>query len=168
MLFENIRRWADDRSLIEGSTPQAQLAKLLEEAGELASGIAKRDTALVKDSIGDLAVVLTILAAQHGWDIQDCIQEAYDEIKDRRGVLLDGIFVKERDLIHPDLTEKLDETVRRYRNWGKGQLDDWGDCTAPLTIINNLLRQRGVPADNIKWERDGHKWTLTIRIKETK
>lgn len=166
MLFENIRRWADDRSLIEGSTPQAQLAKLLEEAGELASGIAKRDTALVRDSIGDLAVVLTILAAQHGWNIQDCIQEAYDEIKDRRGVLLDGIFVKERDLIHPDLTKKLDTLVERYHEDGQAYIADWADGNAPIAIINNLLRQRGVPADHIEWERDGHEWSLSLRTGE--
>lgn len=112
--------------------------------------------------IGDLAVVLTILAAQHGWDIQDCIQEAYDEIKDRRGVLLDGIFVKERDLIHPDLTKKLDTLVERYHKDGQAYIADWADGNAPIAIINNLLRQRGIPAAYIVWERDGHEWSISL------
>jgi len=29
--------------------------------------------------------------------IEDCIAQAYDEIKDRRGVMKDGVFVKEED-----------------------------------------------------------------------
>jgi hypothetical protein len=41
--------------------------------------------------------VLTILAAQNGLQIEDCIAQAYDEIKDRRGVMKDGVFVKEED-----------------------------------------------------------------------
>ena len=39
---------------------------------------------LIASSIGDCVVVLTILAAQNGLQIEDCIAQAYDEIKDRR------------------------------------------------------------------------------------
>jgi hypothetical protein len=71
------------------------MVKLMEEVGELASGIAKGNEALVKDSIGDCAVVLTILAAQSGLTMQECIDGAYEEIKDRKGVMRDGVFIKE-------------------------------------------------------------------------
>ena len=43
-----VRQWAVDRNLIEGSTPEAQCIKLIEEYGELARGIAKKDEALIK------------------------------------------------------------------------------------------------------------------------
>ena len=65
---------------------------------ELAAGIAKKRNDKVMDGIGDMVVVLTILAAQHGVDIEQCIALAWDEIKDRKGRMIDGVFVKEADL----------------------------------------------------------------------
>lgn len=93
--FELIEQWAKDRNLIEGATPQAQMLKLTEEVGELAGAIAKGKRLEVLDGIGDAVVVLTILAAQHGISIEHCINLAYHEIKDRKGRMIDGIFVKE-------------------------------------------------------------------------
>lgn len=96
--FELIRRWAEDRNLIEGSDPFRQSVKLFEELGELAAGIARNKGEAVMDGIGDAVVVLTILAAQHNMRIEDCIAAAWDEIKDRRGRMVDGVFLKEGDL----------------------------------------------------------------------
>lgn len=96
--FNEIRQWAHDRNLIEGSDRFRQMVKLVEEQGELAAGIAKGNEALVIDSIGDMVVVLTILAEQSGVDIEWCIECAYQEIKDRKGRMIDGVFVKESDI----------------------------------------------------------------------
>lgn len=90
-----IQNWAWDRNLIDGSTPHAQMLKLTEEVGELAGGICKDKVDVIKDSIGDVFVVLTIVAAQMGWSIEECVQDAYAEIKDRKGKMVDGVFVKE-------------------------------------------------------------------------
>ena len=90
-----IQNWAWDRNLIDGSTPNAQLNKLMEEVWELAGGVCYKNNDVIKDSIGDVFVVLTIIAAQMGWSIEECVQTAYDEIKDRKGKKVDGIFVKE-------------------------------------------------------------------------
>jgi NTP pyrophosphatase (non-canonical NTP hydrolase) len=70
--------------------------KLVSEVGELADNIAKgRD---VKDDIGDCLVVLNNLAAMSGTTLNACLQVAYDDIKDRRGVMNhNGIFIKEAD-----------------------------------------------------------------------
>jgi len=57
----------------------------------------RRPRRCIADSIGDCVVVLTILAAQNGLQIEDCITQAYDEIKERKGVMKDGVFVKEED-----------------------------------------------------------------------
>ena len=51
----------------------------------------------VMDGIGDAFVVLTILAAQHGLDIEECIAAAWSEIKDRKGRMVDGVFRKDGD-----------------------------------------------------------------------
>lgn len=95
IVFGFIIGWAQDRNLIKGATPTAQMLKLTEEVGELAAGIARKDLDKIEDSIGDCVVVLTILAAQNGLDIVECIEKAYQEIKDRKGKMVDGIFIKE-------------------------------------------------------------------------
>lgn len=87
--------WAQERNLVEGSSPQKQLAKLLEEVGELASAISLDDRKEAMDGIGDTAVVLAIMAAQLDSSIGECMELAWNEIKDRRGKMVDGIFVKE-------------------------------------------------------------------------
>ena len=90
-----IRQWAEDRNLIEGSDLKSQFVKLIEEAGELANAIAKKNDIEFADAIGDMFVVLTIMAAQNRMHIEDCIDGAWQEIKDRKGKMLDGIFVKD-------------------------------------------------------------------------
>ena len=161
-LIKNIENWAEDRNLIKGSTPKRQFIKLLEEFGELCNGISKEKLDVIKDSIGDCFVVLTIISAQRNrneinigamavehhpkttltaddcviellhdltrisceldrytslemlfgyivldlvevcdcfeLDLTDCVQSAWDEIKDRKGRMIDGVFVKEGDL----------------------------------------------------------------------
>lgn len=169
-LIKNIEQWAEDRNLIEGSTPQKQMLKLIEEYGELTSGVIKNNAEKIKDSIGDCLVVLSVLNSQfkkhgevfkfdkylteilsleldsnHGLNkeeviidglrslhgitklehrfgrkpddflfsfiivlrfiadvtclrLEDCVQAAWDEIKDRKGRMIDGVFVKEGDL----------------------------------------------------------------------
>lgn len=96
--FNNIRQWAEARNLIAGSTPDKQFLKLIEEVGELANGLAKGRMAEAMDGIGDAVVVLTILAAQLGVEIEDCIEAAWQEIKDRKGRMVGGVFIKEADL----------------------------------------------------------------------
>lgn len=96
-ITELIKKWAVDRNVVSGDV-KSQMVKLLEEAGELAEGINKNKKDLIVDSIGDVYVVLVILCMQLGLDINDCIKVAYDEIKDRKGKLVNGLFVKEEDL----------------------------------------------------------------------
>lgn len=93
--FDNIRRWAAARNLIQGSSPDRQMVKLQEEMEELAAAIDANDTTEFIDAIGDCVVVLTIMAAQKGLNVEDCILAAWMEIKDRKGRMENGIFVKE-------------------------------------------------------------------------
>ena len=97
-VFDNIRKWAADRNLIEGATFSAQYEKYLEECGELGRALIENNREQTIDAIGDCVVVLTILAAQIDLSIEDCIADAYEEIKDRKGQMVNGIFVKEEDI----------------------------------------------------------------------
>ncbi|CZQ83533.1 phosphoribosyl-atp pyrophosphohydrolase [Trichococcus flocculiformis] len=92
-----IEEWARERGL-DAADPAKQMLKLGEEYGELCQGLAKDKPEQVKDSIGDMYVVLTILSLQLGLSVGECIAGAYAEIKDRKGKMIDGIFVKEADL----------------------------------------------------------------------
>jgi len=94
-LFDLIRQWGHDRNLIYGSTTEKQMLKLNEEMGELAHGFGKKNQDEVNDAIGDMVVVLTLLAAQCGVNIEECIESAYHQIKDRKGKMINGLFVKE-------------------------------------------------------------------------
>ena len=92
-----IKQWAIDRNL-HTADPTKQMLKLVEEFGELGEAMAKGNGGLFVDAIGDMYVVMTILAMQKGFGIEDCINDAYNEIKDRKGKMIDGVFVKESDL----------------------------------------------------------------------
>lgn len=156
-LITNVQQWSIDRGLDKADSKK-QMLKLYEEFGELASGIAKGNKEVVKDSIGDVVVVLIILAQQQGLEkisdfniicnylqpsnlmplasetiglislrvrrtkgeievpivrlishlrtiakyenlkFEDCLSQAWNEIKDRKGKPIDGVWVKEEDL----------------------------------------------------------------------
>ena len=87
--------WADERNLIKGSTPAHQLGKLIEEVGELAAAIANKNGDEISDAIGDCTVVLCIIAEQCGLTLSQCQEAAWEQIKDRKGRMVDGVFVKE-------------------------------------------------------------------------
>lgn len=149
-LIAKIEQWAEDRNIIKGSKPIDQAMKLFSEFGELADNVGKgRDC---KDDIGDVFVVLTIMAKQEGLRIdlaltfsgisvgslkhgvaglgfclsefinspkqgalidciecldavcyeagvklEECVQIAYNDIKDRKGLMHNGVFIKESD-----------------------------------------------------------------------
>ena len=93
--FELIVQWAIERELFTKATAEHQFIKLQEEIGELAIGMLKKNTDEIKDAIGDCVVVLTILAEMNGTPIEQCINSAYDEIKNRKGKMINGTFVKE-------------------------------------------------------------------------
>ena len=95
---KKIQQWAIDRNL-HTADPTKQTIKLGEEFGELCQGIAKGNHEQVVDSIGDMYVVMTILSMQLEIDIEDCVNAAYEEIKDRKGKMVNGVFVKEADLV---------------------------------------------------------------------
>jgi NTP pyrophosphatase (non-canonical NTP hydrolase) len=94
---ERIKQWAisGDRNLIEGSTTGKQMDKLLEEVKELREGLLNQNSDEIKDAIGDIQVVLAVMCCQLGIDIDECREIAWEEIKDRKGKMVDGVFVKE-------------------------------------------------------------------------
>lgn len=93
-LNQKILKWAEERSLIKPENSVKQLAKLTEEVGELAGAILKNKPEEIKDAIGDIQVVLIILTEQLGLDYEECLQSAYNVIKNRTGKTVNGTFIK--------------------------------------------------------------------------
>ena len=160
-LIQKIEKWATDRNIIKGSKPIDQAMKLFSEFGELADNVGKgRDC---RDDIGDVFVVLTIMAKQtclnmsdalnfsgigvgslkHGvaglsWCLSDfvndprktsllealealdavcyeakvkleeCVQIAYNDIKDRKGIMSNGVFIKESDPAYASIIASIE------------------------------------------------------------
>lgn len=97
VLIENIKLWATERNL-HNADPKAQMLKVTEEVGEVAGALAKGDVDSLPVEIGDVVVTLVILAMQHGLDLNECTNAAYQKILNRKGKMLNGVYVKESDL----------------------------------------------------------------------
>jgi NTP pyrophosphatase (non-canonical NTP hydrolase) len=92
----DIIRWAEARQIIPNSNSQTQLLKAVSELGELADAIIKQDAQGIVDGVGDVMVCLIIYCGLLDINLVDCMEYAYNEIKDRKGTLLpNGVFVKE-------------------------------------------------------------------------
>ena len=94
--LEKITQWHHDRNLIKGSTDKDQFCKLMQEAGELSDSICKGKD--VRDDLGDMMVVMLNIMERNKITLAECLETAYNDIKDRKGRMVDGVFVKEQDL----------------------------------------------------------------------
>jgi NTP pyrophosphatase (non-canonical NTP hydrolase) len=93
--FDLIREWADERGLYENGDTKTQALKLVEEVGETCRAILKEDDNEIVDGIGDCVVVLVNLAELQGVSIELCIAAAYEEIKGRKGKMVNGTYKKD-------------------------------------------------------------------------
>ena len=95
-LVGKVIKWHHDRNLIEGSSDKDQALKLLQELGELSDSVCKGKD--IKDDIGDMLVVMLNITTRNNISLTECLAKAWEDIKDRKGRMIDGIFVKETDL----------------------------------------------------------------------
>ena len=165
-LILKVEQWAQDRNLINGCKPIDQAMKLFSEAGELADNIGKgRD---IKDDVGDVLVVIIIIAKQLGatlssfnapeWaedtnkklllklqgslvdyaefaeyksfpsgivkrilnilngiarnyktTLEECLSVAYNDIKDRKGIMHNGVFIKDSDPAYDSILKSIED-----------------------------------------------------------
>ena len=94
-LIGKVNTWFEDRNLIEGSTDKDQVLKLMQELGELSDHACKGED--IRDDLGDMLVVMLNIMKRNNFTMEECLQIAYNDIKDRKGKMVDGIFVKESE-----------------------------------------------------------------------
>jgi NTP pyrophosphatase (non-canonical NTP hydrolase) len=89
-------QWGEARGIVQNSTPAAQALKTQEELDELIDAIRNNNREEMADAYGDILITLIMGCACADLDLVECLEGAYNEIKDRKGYLnKDGIFVKE-------------------------------------------------------------------------
>lgn len=93
-----VEEWAKERGIDKPENATKQVMKAMEELGELSAGVNKLDRDKQIDSLGDLQVVLIILAKQLGIDYVGSLESAYEVIKNRTGKTVNGVFIKSEDL----------------------------------------------------------------------
>ena len=91
-----ITQWFYDRNMIQGSDNIHQYHKLIQECGELSDNLIKNKDR--RDDYGDIMVVLIGMIERDGYTVQECLEKAYEDIKDRKGTMINNVFVKEKDL----------------------------------------------------------------------
>ena len=89
-------QWSEARKIIPNSTPMAQSIKACEEINELVDALRDGNKAEAIDAVGDTVVCLINVCALLDVNLTDCLEAAYEQIKNRKGHMNDqGIFVKE-------------------------------------------------------------------------
>lgn len=97
VLQKNVLSWAEERKLLNPKNKMAQALKTGEELNELQKAINCKNVEQIKDGIGDCLVTLIIQANMNGWTTEECLEYAYNIIKDRDGKTVNGMFVKNGD-----------------------------------------------------------------------
>lgn len=91
---EEVIQWAADKNLLKPENSFKQYIKTVSEVGELGDALIKQDALGIIDGLGDVLVTLIILSEQLSLDLEDCLESAYNEIKNRSGVTKNGTFIK--------------------------------------------------------------------------
>ena len=90
-----VEQWAEEKGILSKATTIKQAMKTQEEVSELCNAILDDNRDEIKDAIGDIMVTLIIQCKMQGMDLQDCLESAYNVIKNRTGKMVDGMFVKD-------------------------------------------------------------------------
>jgi NTP pyrophosphatase (non-canonical NTP hydrolase) len=148
--------WGKERGIFDKGNPLSQLDKTQEELNETIEAVKQltlfkntpedrqhlmgNPTIETADGIGDMLVTIIILSEMLGFNSVECLELAYDEIKDRTGKMVGGKFVKDKwgpldghinyahgpipesdrhKVLYPDLTEE--EFIKMSRQAEAGE-----------------------------------------------
>jgi len=96
-LIKVVKNWSISKNIIKGSTSKDQYIKLVTEVGELGDALVKKNKSDIEDAIGDILVLLINIAEQETTSLEDCLNMAYENIRDRDGIMYNGVFIKSSD-----------------------------------------------------------------------
>lgn len=136
-----ILEWAKEKDLLKSENAPKQRLKLLEEVGETAAAILKNKTDEIKDGIGDIFVVLVILAEQLNEEILFDMTRAskndhqdfiflFDEILDSNRIYFSLAYLN-------DICTKLNLDLTECANLAWNEIKDRTGQTIDGTFIKN-------------------------------
>jgi NTP pyrophosphatase (non-canonical NTP hydrolase) len=94
-LIKKVIAWGRSKNLLHDDIKSNQIIKINEEVGELCRAYLKNDRDDMKDAYGDILVTLILSAYQNNFELVECLESAYNVIKDRKGKLINNTFIKE-------------------------------------------------------------------------
>jgi len=139
-----IVQWAYDMELILFANAPKQRLKLISEAGELSDAILKNDIPEIKDALGDMFVVLVILAHQTNYKLHlaNLLRWSDDTYSSDHGVLineiiqhayLNGLYTAMNTLYY--LSESLGFSLSECANLAWNEIKDRKGNTVNGTFI---------------------------------
>lgn len=114
-LQDLVLEWAEEKDLLREEIADKQFMKFIEEVFEFYKELVSykeactffeafgerydddADQEYMELEMGDIIVTLIILCKQLDINFVECLEMAYNKIKDRKGKTINGIFVKEED-----------------------------------------------------------------------
>ena len=97
-----------DNVKMGGDTPRTTILLLSMDVGYLGYTLyTNADCHSIKRDVIDCLYRLHRTAQAHNTTLEECLEHAYNEIKDRKGVMLDGVFIKEDDNAYAAAVELL-------------------------------------------------------------
>jgi len=136
-----ILQWAKEKDLLKFENAPKQRLKLLEEVGETAAAILKNKTDEIKDGIGDIFVVLVILADQLSEEILFDMNGASEDDHQDFVFLFDNIINPKRlyfSLAYlNDICTKLNIDLTECANLAWNEIKDRTGQTIDGTFIKN-------------------------------
>lgn len=109
--FSDVRNWGKVRGL--GSSKfHVQYQRFLQEAVEIHEAHTFDDMDELADAIGDTIVTLINLAGTAGMRAEDCLEKAFGEIEHRKGLNVNGDFVR-----YAKLPDDLKSICDKRQGW---------------------------------------------------
>lgn len=90
--YDQIRQWAKTKGIMDKGTPEGQYDKFVEECLEVEEAF--NGNGDLESEIGDVIVTLVLLAELSGLKVEQCVQAAIDKNANRKGSMVNGVFVK--------------------------------------------------------------------------
>lgn len=105
----SLHAYAEDLKFISQYDIKYNVAQLGSNIAEFVSDIASNhEISDESDAFISCIEYLNVIALQIGSTINECLEVAYSDIKDRKGIMLGGIFIKESDPVYAQVIAEIE------------------------------------------------------------
>lgn len=95
---------------------KVEMNELLKSICKLQEMLIEKDYYRLKNHSQSIIIIINGIAIKYGFTLKDCVEYAYNNIKDRKGSIVNGMYVKEE--AKKD-TEDIEQMIRDLRHVAK-------------------------------------------------